>query len=106
MKAAGELRRGAAKGLEADRRSKSRHKVAGLSCIMKVNGTEYPVEVGDISEAGLQGEVDVSVHAGQVVEVHFDPERSVRATVRWGVGPYVGLEFEHPMPIGDLVGED
>ena len=78
-----------------DRRTERRHKVSGAFCILRVNGAEYPLEINDISEGGLQGETDISVHSGQHVEIVLVDGQVVPATVRWGVGPYIGVRFDH-----------
>lgn len=87
---------------QLDRRTTRRRKVSGATCIVRVDGAEHALEIGDISELGVQGETDVSMHSGQRVELAFADGQAVRATVRWGVGPYVGLEFERPIAVPSL----
>ena len=94
------VRTGASRtGAQEDRRSAERRKVGGLASTIRVNGGDHPLEISDISENGLQGETDVSVHAGQLVEIILPEAGLVRATVRWGVGPYVGVQFEHAIVV-------
>lgn len=86
-----------APAVQLDRRNSHRRKVSGATGVLCVDGVQHALEIGDISELGLQGETDVSVHAGQRVELVLADGQAVRATVRWGVGPYVGLEFDRPI---------
>lgn len=84
---------------QLDRRSSHRRKVGELSCTLRVNGVGHALEIGDISEHGLQGETNISVHAGQLVEIIFPDGDMVQGTVRWGVGPYVGIMFERAIVV-------
>jgi hypothetical protein len=86
-----------APSVQLDRRTTRRRKVSGTTCILRVDGVEHALEIGDISELGLQGETDVALHSGQRVELVFADGQAVRATVRWGVGPYAGLRFDRPI---------
>jgi hypothetical protein len=64
---------------------------------LRINGASHLVEIMDISELGFQAETTVSLHAGQPVEVDLPGVGGVRAVVRWGVGPYLGVEFDRPI---------
>ena len=88
-----------APGAQLDRRTTRRRKVSELACIVRVDGVDHNLEIGDISELGLQGETDVSVRSGQRVEIVFPAGDVVWATVRWGVGPYLGVEFDRPIAV-------
>lgn len=86
-----------------DRRTARRRTVSELTCTVRVNGADHDLEIGDISEQGLQGETGVSVHAGQRVEIVFPHGDVVQGTVRWGVGPYVGIMFDRSIVLPDSI---
>lgn len=89
----------------AERRASARHRVEQQACTIRVNGAEYRLEISDLSEHGLQGEVSVSIHAGQRIEILLPTSEALAATVRWGVGPYVGLEFVRAISLSELLGK-
>jgi len=88
-----------------ERRAAVRRSGGGIAVTLHVGGTGYDLEIMDISELGFQAETTTALHAGQPVEVELPGIGRVRAVVRWGVGPYVGVEFERPVDVGALTGQ-